>query len=763
MSDRLFFRSVLPGIIFCILLLFNSNVFALADVTLAWDPPALNTDGSDFVPDSGDEYIIYYGTEPDTYSPQGINVGNSTTGVVPGLTEGVTYYFSVTITQSGNESGLADEISYYINIPAAGTDITVNDSVSPVNDLQIPFGNITVGSTSNQTVTVTNDGDEDLLVGSIAQSNPLAAPFSIINDNCSGQTVSVLSSCTLTVRFSPAGTAVFSDSFDIPSNDSDENPVTVSVSGTGQPQPVPDITVSDSVSPGDNQQIPFGNITEGSTSSQTVTVTNDGNTGLAIGSIAQSNPLAVPFSIVNDNCSGQTINTSSNCTLTVRFSPSAAGAFNDSFDIPSNDSDENPVTVSVSGTGQAQTLPDITVTDSVAPTDNQQITFGGITEGNVSNQTVTVTNNGNSDLVIGSIAQSNTLTAPFSILNDTCSEQSVGPASNCTLTVRFSPSATVAFNDSFDIPSNDSDENPVTVSVSGTGEALPVPDVAVTDSVAPASDQQIPFGDLTEGLTSDKIISIVNNGSADLDIGYIAQSNQIGLPFSISDDNCSGQTLSVSSSCTLTVRFSPDTIGSFNDSFDIPSNDPDEDPVTITVSGTGLSSIVNNPPSVPALIYPANGQEGVGESVDFQWEESIDPDKDPVTYYLYYSEDADFSDDTPVIIASLENNNVHYAGVGSFGTVLIVIALFTFFIAIAKNRKRITVLITILIIAGMLLTSCGEVDDLLGDIIPFLKDVTNGVSRTVTGLVTGGSYCWKVIADDGSGGQSESGTNCFGT
>ncbi len=62
MLDRLFFRSVLPGIIFCILILFNGDVFALSDVTLAWDPPALNTDGSDFVPDSGDEYMIYYGT-----------------------------------------------------------------------------------------------------------------------------------------------------------------------------------------------------------------------------------------------------------------------------------------------------------------------------------------------------------------------------------------------------------------------------------------------------------------------------------------------------------------------------------------------------------------------------------------------------------------------------------------------------------------------------------------------------------------------------
>ena len=649
MLDRLIFRTIFPGIIFCMLVLFNSNVFALADITLAWDAPTTNTDGSTLVsgssPDDLDGYIIYYGTNPEVYD-QSIDVGDVTTYQITGLAEGFTYYISITAYNvSGRESDYATEISQVIELPVSGPEITANDSVSPISDQQIPFGTITDGSTSDQTLTIVNDGDLDLIMGNIAQSNSLTVPFSILNDNCSGQTVSASSNCTLTVRFSPTSIAVFSDSFDIPSNDSDENPVTISVSGTGEALPVPNINVTDSVSPTDDHQIPFGTITEGSTSNQTVTVANSGNANLVIGSIAQSNPLTAPFSILNDNCSGQ----------------------------------------------------------------------------------------------------------------------SVSPSSNCTLTVRFLPSATGIFSDSFDISSNDSDENPVTISVSGTGEALPVPNINVTDSVNPADDQQIPFGDLTEGLTSDKIISIVNNGSADLDIGNIAQSNQIGLPFSISGDNCSGQTVSASLSCTLTVRFTPDTIGLFNDSFDIPSNDPDEDPVTITVSGTGLSSVSNNAPSIPALIYPANGQEGVGESVDFQWEESIDPDKDPVTYYLYYSDDADFSDVTPVIIASLQNNNVQYASIGSFGTILIVMALFTFTIGIAKNRKRMSVLIAILVIAGMLLTSCGEVDDLLGGIIPFLKDASNGISRTVTGLVTGGSYCWKVVADDGSGGQSESGTNCFGT
>ena len=420
----------------------------------------------------------------------------------------------------------------------------------------------------------------------------------------------------------------------------------------------------------------------------------------------------------------------------------------------------------MSGTGQSEPVPDITVTDSVSPTDNQQIPFGNVTESSSSSETVTVTNDGNADLIIGNITQNNALAAPFSITSDNCSGQTVSPSSSCTVTVRFLPLATGTFSDSFDIPSNDPDENSVTVSVSGTGEALPVPDITVTDSVSPFSDHQVPFEDLTEGLTLDKEITIANNGSAEMNVGNIAQNNPIVLPFSIVNDTCSGQTIGESSNCRLTVRFSPDTIGVFNDSFDIPSNDPDESSITIAISGTGLSAITNNPPTVPTLVYPANGQQGVGESVDFQWEESTDPDKDPITYYLYYAEDGDFSGITPIMIASLKNNEVQYAGIGSFQnitSVIIIIILFSLIAGIAKNKKRTCLLILVFVMAGLLLISCGEIEDLIEDRIPFGGSGGGSVSRVVNGFASGGSYCWKVVADDGGGGESESDTNCFGT
>jgi len=112
----------------------------------------------------------------------------------------------------------------------------------------------------------------------------------------------------------------------------------------------PDITVTDAIAPNDDLQVPFGDVTELSSSEAIVTVTNDGTAYLVVGNIDTPVP---PFSIVNDNCSAQTIAPGESRTFTVRFEPTATGEFEDSFDIPSNDPDENPVIVSVGGTGSS--------------------------------------------------------------------------------------------------------------------------------------------------------------------------------------------------------------------------------------------------------------------------------------------------------------------------------------------------------------------------------------------------------------------------
>ena len=102
-------------------------------------------------------------------------------------------------------------------------DIMVND-----NNLVISFGTVVLRNTSEQTVTMKNDGAADLSIGAIAGAS---APFSITSDTCSNQTISPAASCSVTVRFAPTGGGTFSANLGIPSNDPDETTVNAQLSG----------------------------------------------------------------------------------------------------------------------------------------------------------------------------------------------------------------------------------------------------------------------------------------------------------------------------------------------------------------------------------------------------------------------------------------------------------------------------------------------------------------------------------------------------
>jgi len=85
----------------------GSEPSAGQSVSLSWEAPATNSDGSSIGDLSG--YKIYYGTSSGNYT-QSIDVGNSTTASISSLSSG-SWCFAVTAYDaSGNESDYSDEI-----------------------------------------------------------------------------------------------------------------------------------------------------------------------------------------------------------------------------------------------------------------------------------------------------------------------------------------------------------------------------------------------------------------------------------------------------------------------------------------------------------------------------------------------------------------------------------------------------------------------------------------------------------------------------
>ncbi len=166
------------------------------------------------------------------------------------------------------------------------------------------------------------------------------------------------------------------------------------------------------------------------------------------------------------------------------------------------------------------------------------------------------------------------------------------------------------------------------------------------------------------------------------------------------------------------------------------------------------ASITNNPPPAPELVFPVNGQTGLATSITFRWKSVTDPDSDRITYLFFYSEDAAFTGVAPIEVASLEKRGVYYAGIYSAWLCLPGMLLS---FAIKRRRKIVLFIAPVVLISGMLLSSCG------GGGGGSSGDSNNEVTHTVTGLKNNTKYYWKVVADDGNNGKTESETRNFTT
>jgi YVTN family beta-propeller protein len=108
---------------------------------------------------------------------------------------------------------------------------------------------------------------------------------------------------------------------------------------------------------------------------------------------------------------------------------------------------------------------------SVSPTSQD---FGSVFAGSSSvAQTFTVSNTGTGNLNITSLSISGTDASQFTVQNDTCSNQILGPNKTCTVQAIFSPQSSGSKTATLIIPSNDPDNATVSLSLSGTAVNAP--------------------------------------------------------------------------------------------------------------------------------------------------------------------------------------------------------------------------------------------------------------------------------------------------
>ena len=118
------------------------------------------------------------------------------------------------------------------------------------------------------------------------------------------------------------------------------------------------------------------------------------------------------------------------------------------------------------------------------------------------------------------------------------------------------------------------------------------------------------FGNVNVGSSSAaQTFTITSTGTAGLVIGTISLTGTNASEFSKQNDNCSGQTVAPSGSCTVQAVFSPTSAGGKSTNLSIQSNVPGS-PTLVPLSGTGIPPTCTYSISAQTQAFGASGGTG---------------------------------------------------------------------------------------------------------------------------------------------------------
>ena len=540
----------------------TAAVFALsfAPGTLTFQNQAANTTSpalSVQVVNTGDEPITI--TNFVTAGPYTLGNNFCTSTLNPNTSCSISMTFTPTATGAQNGSlTLTDNASgspHVINLVGAGVATAPTITLNPAG---LAFGYMVDGLTSNQIAVQVTNTTAAAITG---VGTAISGDFAFISNSC-GTTIGASTSCSFAVAFTPTAAGVRTGAVTITDSAGTQ---TVNLAGYGAAAALSAFVRQTALTFPDQ-------VIATVSGNQNVNLFNNGNSVLTISNVTIS---AGDFAISN-GCSG-TLNPNQGCNVGVTFTPTAAGNRTATVTI-TNNAPGSPRTIPVNGKG-------LTAAQSIV-VDRPKLIFASQVNGTPSTQqTINVTNTGNAQVTISSVALSGTNSADFGVSNScplSPSTLAPGPTGNsCSISVTFTPSAGGARSATLTITDSDP-ASPHTVTLSGTGIAA-TKTLAVTPGTVTFVPQVV---GTSSGFT--QTVTVYNTGSAIVTFSSVTVSGNFSL-----SNNCVGTlapgTLVTPSSCTIGLQFTPSTSGARQGLLTI-TDDATSSPQKIVLNGLGITA-----------------------------------------------------------------------------------------------------------------------------------------------------------------------------
>ncbi len=420
---------------------------------------------------------------------------------------------------AGAKSGIATMVasSGTLAVPLSATAyLRAKLTVSPAS---LTFASTEVGSASAAgSVVITNAGDRstDVALGA------LSGDFRSGITNCPA-TLGPHAQCSASIVFAPTATGSRTGALTVSSSSG-----AVSAGLSGNATATPRLTIAPAT-------VSFGNAAVGSTTQPSVfTVSNPTAAVIAVQLVSAPQD----FTVIASTCGAQ-VAANAQCSVSVVFAPTSAGAVSDALSVRS---DGGVATAAVSGVGQAP------ASLQISPS---SVNFPSVVAGESSaGITLTVTNAGDLPAAIVSPAVS----ADYSITTNACGS-SLAPHNSCALVVVFTPAEAGVHAGQLSLPSPTGN---VVAALSGTASA-------------PARLRFTPgtlnFPDVLVGSESAALkVAVANTGGAPAAIATPVFTGS----YALGATTC-GSTLAAHTACSMSVIFKPTAAGRQPGQLTIPS------------------------------------------------------------------------------------------------------------------------------------------------------------------------------------------------
>lgn len=341
------------------------------------------------------------------------------------------------------------------------------------------IGGVRVGLMTQGTITVTNSGTDTLRVTNAAVTSGATSKFSV--SGFSQMNIAPSGQGSITVNYTADDTTPDTAVVTIQSNATNTPNVTVTVFGTGT---TPRMALDAGM-----DTLDFGAVRVSSTGILTFNVRNTGTDVLTLANVTTT----APFKI---DGRPSTVDAGQSGIVTVKFTPTATGAFSSAIIITGDDLSNPADTIYVTGTGvnSSLNLPS-TVVFAERPVNTEV------------EQTMTMANEGTAPIVIHGYALTGANASMFRLTDTTA--HTIAAGGTAMVKIAFRPTTAGVFNAQLVIKTDDASAPSRTVGLTGTGVQG---ELAITPN-------SLEFGEIfIDSVSEERMITVKNNGTGSITI-----------------------------------------------------------------------------------------------------------------------------------------------------------------------------------------------------------------------------------------------------